>query len=99
MQGKEGKASRCDKRGSLGLFMSYPSVGKMEVACLHWGPGTSPTTTVFASHRLAHSVGFCACCLCARGEIATGGRGHSERAHDVGPIINPVALLLSAAGG
>ena len=79
--------------------MSYPSVGKMEVACLHWGPGTSPTTTVFASHRLAHSVGFCACCLCARGEIATGGRGHSERAHDVGLIIDPVALLLGAAGG
>ena len=37
--------------------------------------------------------------LCARGEVATGWRGHSERAHDVGLIIDPVALLLGAAGG
>ena len=35
----------------------------------------------------------------ARGEVATGGQGHLERAHDTGLIINPVAILLGAVGG
>ena len=35
----------------------------------------------------------------ARGEVATGGWGHLERAQEVGLIIDPVAILLGAAGG
>ena len=35
----------------------------------------------------------------AQGEVVTGGWGHPERAHDVGPIIDPVAILLGAVGG
>ena len=35
---------------------------------------------------------------CARDEVATGGQGHLERAHDMGLVIDPVAVLLGAVG-
>ena len=32
-------------------------------------------------------------------EVATGGRGHPEQIHEVGLVINPMAILLGVAGG
>ena len=35
---------------------------------------------------------------CARGEVATGGRGQPVRVHEVSLILNPVEILLGAPG-